>query len=115
MSFAGLGSAQRQPARHRKVHQRTRVSICYDIVVARLAANDAAERDRAFVRPARALGGVERNRDGRRQFERARNADALEGRARVLQRARGAGEQGVGDILIEARLGDEDARALEIA
>jgi len=81
----------------------------------RLAANDAAERDRALVRPARAFGGIERNRDSRRHFERARHADALEDHARFLQRTRGAREQGVGDILVEARLHDEDARALKIA
>src|SRR5262249_58152217 len=81
----------------------------------RLAANDAAERDRTLVRATGALGGIERNRDGGRHFERARNADALEGRARFLQRACSACEQGVGDVLVEARLDDEDARALEIA
>src|SRR2546430_4618788 len=38
-----------------------------------------------------------------------------EGRARLLQRTRGAREQGVGDVLLEARLHDEDTRTLEIA
>jgi hypothetical protein len=80
-----------------------------------LAANDAAERDRTLVRLAGALPGVECDGDRGRHLERAWHAHAVEDRAGFAQRARGTREQGVGDILVEARFHDEDARAREIA
>src|SRR5262249_48100103 len=80
----------------------------------RLAADDAAERDRALVRLAAALGGIERDGDGRRHLERARHAHAIEDRTSLAQRAPGAGEQGVGDVLVEARLHDEEACARKV-
>src|SRR5262245_30739065 len=81
----------------------------------RLATNDAAERHRTLVGLAGALPGVEGDGDRGRHLERSRHAHAVEDRAGFAQRARGAREQGVGDILVETRLHDEDARAGEIA
>ncbi len=107
--------ADRHAARDRQIEQRARRFLRHDLEMQRLAANDAAERDRALVGLAGTLGGVERHRDGGRDLERARHAHALVHRTGFLQRARGAREQGIGDVLVEARLDDEDTRALEIA
>src|SRR5215475_2048062 len=81
----------------------------------RLAANDATERHRTLVGLAGALPGIECDGDRGCHLERSRHAHAVEDRAGFAQRARSAREQGVGDILVEARLHDEDARAREIA
>jgi hypothetical protein len=76
-----------------------------------LAADDAAKRDRAVIRAAAALRGIERERNCSRDFERSRNAEAVESRTRLLERRRGAGQQRIGNVVVEARLHDEDARA----
>ncbi len=107
--------ADRQPAPNRKLDQRARRLLRHDLEMQRFAANDATERDRALVRLAGRLGRIDRDRDGGGDFERAGNADPVEGRARFLERACGPLEQGFRNILVEARLHDEDARAFEIA
>src|SRR5262245_24100034 len=80
-----------------------------------LAANDAAKRDRTLVGLAGTLPSVERDGDRGSHLERSRHAHAVEDCAGFAQRARGTREQGVGDVLVETRLHDEDARAGEIA
>ena len=53
-----------------------------------LAADDAAERDGAVVRPPGRRGGVERDRDGGGDFQRAGDDHEIEGRARGFESAR---------------------------
>jgi hypothetical protein len=75
-----------------------------------LAADDDAERDIAVVaRCGRELAGLVGERDGGGDFQRARDGDDVEGRAARLQRVLGALKQSVGQVVIEARLDDEDA------
>ena len=74
--------ADRDAARDRQVHQRARRFKRHDLEMQRLAADDAAEPDRAVERLAGALGGIERDRDRRRHFQRTRHADALVGARR---------------------------------
>ena len=97
----------------------------------RSAANDAPDRDASDLKGARILvvearfyediadallaGATRALQEAGATFERVSVPGSLEGRARFLQRTRGAGKQGVGDVLVEARLDDEDARAVEIA
>ena len=77
-----------------------------------IAADDAAERDGAVIGPAPALRRIGGNRDRGRDFERARHADAVELAPRLLQRFRRAGKERVGNIVVIARLDDENARTL---
>ena len=76
-----------------------------------LAADDAAERDHAVVRRRLAVRGIDRHGDGGGNFQRARHGDAVELGAGFLQRVHGAGQQRVGDVVVKARLDDQDARA----
>ena len=80
-----------------------------------VAADDAAERNRPLIGLPALLGGIERNRDRRRDFERAGHAQTVEHRAGLLQRARRAREQRIGDVVIKARLHDQHADAFEVA
>ena len=47
-----------------------------------------------------------------RDFQRARHGDAVVLRAGFVEHARGARQQRVGDVLVEARLDDQDAQRL---
>jgi hypothetical protein len=67
-----------------------------------LAADDAAERDIAVVAPR----SLHRHGNGRRDLESAGNRDHVEGGRR--QRRLGAGEQLVGEIVVETGLDDEE-------
>ena len=78
--------ADRKTFRDRNVHQRARRLARHDIVVAGLAANDAAERDSAVVRLARRFGRVARDDDRGRNFERARDIDPFGGRPGLAER-----------------------------
>src|SRR4029077_8675778 len=84
----------------------------HDLEMDGVAADDAAERDGAVVRPAPRTRRVDGDRNGARNFQRARHADALDLGSGFLQRLHGAGEQRIGDVVVIARLNDEDARAL---
>ncbi len=73
------------------------------------AANDAAESDIAGVaRRRRKLSGLLGERNDRRNLQRTRNRDDVKPRATRLQRILGPFQQGVGQIIVEARLNDED-------
>ena len=78
-----------------------------------VAADHAAERDDAVIGGA-ARRGIERDRNGSRDFERTRHADAIELRARFLQRFGGAGKERIGNVVVKARLDNEDARAFAL-
>jgi hypothetical protein len=76
-----------------------------------VAPDDAAQRDRGVIGLAAALGGIERDRDRGRNFQRAGHRDdvvhdpgGLEFRDRAFQKR-------ILDIVIEARLDDQRARA----
>ena len=79
-----------------------------------IAADHAAERDHAVIGLFLARRGIERHGDRGRDFERARHGDAVVARAGLVQRAGRARQQGVGDIVIKARLDNENARALTL-
>ncbi len=81
----------------------------HDVVMGGLAANDAAESDAAAMAPCPADEAVgEREAERERDLKRARHGNPLIGDAlRVELLDRAAGEL-VGDILVEARLDDED-------
>jgi len=76
-----------------------------------VAADHAAERDHAVIGLAAPLGGVERDRNRAGDFQRARNADAVEGNLRGFEHARRAGQQRVGDVVVKPRLDHEESRA----
>src|SRR5580692_4044060 len=82
----------------------------HDLEMDGIAADDAAERDRAVIRQAAPVRGVDGERNRARYFQRARHADAVELGAGFLQRLRGAGQERVRDLVVIARLDDEDAR-----
>ena len=105
--------AEREPALNRHVHQRPRRLAGDDLEMKGLAANDAAERDGAVIRPTRRLGRVESDRHPGRNLQRAGHADEIVGRAGGLERAGRAGEKVGADRLVVARLDDEEAAALE--
>src|SRR3954466_14572535 len=92
--------ADRDAARARNIHQTTRRFERDDFEMDGVASNNAAERYHGFIGLAGALGGIERDRDGRGDFERARHAQAIEHGAGLFQRAGRAREQCVGDIVI---------------
>jgi hypothetical protein len=75
-----------------------------------LAPDDDAERDIAVVaRRGRELAGLVGQRDGGRDLQGTGDGDDVEGRAARLQRVLGTLQQGVGEVVVEARLDDEDA------
>src|SRR5580692_5896796 len=84
----------------------------HDLEMDGIAADDATERDRAVIRQAAPVRGVDGDRNGAGNFQRARHADAVELGAGFLQRFRRAGQERVRDLVVIARLDDEDARTL---
>ena len=74
-----------------------------------LAANDAAERDCAVVRPPGRLRRVEGDRHAGGNLERASHAHEIVGRAGGFERAGRAGEQAGADRVVVARLDDEES------
>ena len=84
-----------------------------DLEMIGLAAHDAAERHRAVVRPAGGRRRVERDRQAGGNLERAGHADEVVGRAGGFERAGRAFEQMRADRVVEARLDDQEASALD--
>ena len=76
-----------------------------------VAPDHAAERDRGIVGLAVAFGGIERNRDRCRNFQRAGHRDDVMADAGGFQLGNRAFQQRILDIVIEARLDDQRARA----
>src|SRR5512143_212161 len=117
--LAALASEDAEADRHGVLHGELMKSggrfARHDVVMGGLAADDAAERDAAAMAPCPADKAVgEREAERERDLERARHGDPLIGDAlRVEFLDRAAGEL-VGDILVEARLDDED-RAWTVA
>ncbi len=80
-----------------------------DVVMGRLAPDDAAERDAGAMAPGpadEAVGERETEREG--NLQRARHGDTLEVNLIATQLVFRATRELVGDILVEARLDDED-------
>src|ERR1700677_1141500 len=86
-----------------------------DLEMDGVAADDTTERDHPVIVPARALCRVERNGDRSRNFEGARHADAVDFGPRFLKHLHCAGKERTGDVVIIARLDDEDARTVGVA
>ena len=61
------------------------------------------------------LGGIAGNDDTRRDFERAGHADALDRGAGLVEHLHRTREQEIGDVVVIARLDDQDARAFGVA
>ena len=76
-----------------------------------IAPDDASERDRRIVGFAAALRGIERNRDRRRNFQRAGHGDDVVTDTGSLQLGDGTFQQRILDVVIEARLDDQRAGA----
>ena len=76
-----------------------------------VAAHHAAERDRGVIGLAVFLGGIDRNRDRGRDFQRAGHGDDVMGHAGGLQLGDRAFQQRVLDVVVETRLDDQRARA----
>jgi hypothetical protein len=75
-----------------------------------LAPDDTAQGDIAGVaRRGRELAGLLSQGDRGRDFQGTRNRDDVERRAARGQRVLGPLQKGVGQVIIEARLDDEDA------
>ena len=68
-----------------------------------VAADHAAERDRSVIRLLALLRRLHGNGNSRGNFQRG-----------VLQRAGRSGQERIGDILVEARLDDEDAHIRKV-
>ena len=107
--------AERQAARDRQVHQGPGGFGGDDVEMHRIAANDAAKRNDPVIGTLLAFRRIERDRDRGRNLQRARHADAVESDPLRLQHAARAREQRIGDIVVESRLDDENARAGDIA
>ena len=103
--------AERQLSRHRQIHQPARGFHRDDLEMDGLAADDAAERDRRVIGLAVRSRGVDRDRDRRRNLQRAGHRDDVMGDAGRLQLGDRAFQQRVLDVVIEARLDDQRARA----
>jgi hypothetical protein len=99
--------AERQAARHRQVHQRPRGFLRHDLEMNSVAANDAAERDRQVIGLAVLCGRIERDRDGRRDFQRAGHGQDIIAHAGRLQLGGGAFEHCILDVVVEAGLHDQ--------
>ena len=84
-----------------------------DVVMAGLAADDAAECDHAVIRLFARGRAVMRDHDGGRDLQRTGHRDHIEDDSGILQHAFRAAQQHVGDVVVEARLDDENARALD--
>ena len=97
--------------RHRKIHQRARGFHRDDLEMDGVAPDHAAQRDHGVIGFAVLLGGIERDRNRRRNFQRAGNGDDVVADAGGLQLGDRAFQQRILDVVIEARLDDQRARA----
>ena len=79
-----------------------------------VAADHAAERDRRVIRLAVLLGGIERDRDRRRNLQRPGHREDVVRHAGPLQFRDRAFQQRILDVVIEARLDDQRARARNV-
>ena len=93
------------------VDQRARRLHRHDVEMEGLALDHAAERDHAVIGLLLLLGGIDRDGDGRHDFQRARHRDDVPGGLGLVEHLGGAGQQRVGDVVVEPRLDHEDARA----
>ena len=103
--------AERKFFRNRQIHQPARRLHRDDIEMDGLAPDDAAERDRGIIGFSTLLAGLDRNRDRRRNFQRAGHRDHVVIDASRLQLGDRAFQQRVLDVVIEARLHDQRASA----
>ena len=87
---------------------RARGLVADVVVVGRLAADDATQRDIAVIPSAR----FGRHRDRHRDFKRAGDRYDLAGRARLGDDALGATPQIGGDVLVEQGLDEQQMRGL---
>ena len=81
-----------------------------DIEMVGLAADDRAERDEAVIVGAAIFGAVEREGDHGRDFQRAGHGHDIVGRAGLVERRLRAVEQRVGQVVVKARLDDQEMR-----
>ena len=98
-------------SRDRQIHQRARGFDRDDFEMDGVAAHHAAERDRRIIRLAVLFGSIERDRDRRRNFQRAGHRDDVVRHAGRLQFGDRAFQQRILNIVIEPRLDDQRARA----
>ena len=99
--------ADRQRFLDRQIHQRAGRFIGDDVEMIRLAADHGAERDKAVIVGAAVFGAVQRKGDHCRNFQRAGHSDDVVGGACLVERGLGAVEQGVGEVVVEARFDDQ--------
>jgi hypothetical protein len=104
------GIAERDVVLDRHVHQPVIGVVAHDIVVPGLAADDAAQRDGTgiFCVCSGKVAGRRGLPECERDLQRARHGKTLNAPARGLYLFDRAGHQIVADIVVEARLDDED-------
>ena len=102
---------ERNAARDRQVHQGPGALAGDDVVMARLAADHAAERDHGVVGLAGLLGRVESDGDGAPGFRARRRRSARPRWPAPPRRAAARRAEARRRFLVEARLDDEDAGA----
>ena len=82
--------------------------------MARFAPNDAAERDGGLVRLAAIFRPVERDRESRRNFERAGHGEHIASSPRFRENGKRALQEPIGDIRSRTRLDDQATRPVEV-
>src|SRR5262245_44083388 len=87
----------------------------HDVEMDGIAADDAAERHHTLVGSAAMFRRLDRHGDRRWNLERAGHRDAIDRNLCRIERAHRAGEQLIGDVVVKARLDDENSHALERA
>src|SRR3954454_4719378 len=106
--------AQRKGAIDGNLHQRARGLHGHDLEMNGVAADHAAQcNDRIEVVPA-VLGGIQRHHDRRRNLQRAGHGDDFMGRLGLLEFGQCAFQQRILDIVIEARLDNQNPRAGDV-
>jgi hypothetical protein len=79
-----------------------------------VAAHHAAERNRRIIGPSVVLGGIERDRNRGRNFQRARYGEHVMRHAGSLEFGDRTFHQCVLNVVIEPRLDDQRARASDV-
>jgi len=115
LTIASAARAASPPLSASSTRARAQACAGNDVEMDRIAANDAAERNDPVVGTLLAFRRFECHRDRGGNLQRARHADAVEGDAFRLEHAASAREQRIGDIVVEPRLDDENARSGDIA
>jgi hypothetical protein len=103
--------AERKLSRHRKIHQRTRGLDGDNLEMDGVAADHATERDGGVIGFSARVGGVERDHNRRRNFQRAGHGDDVMRDAGSLQFGERAFQQRVLDIIVEPCFDNQRARA----